>query len=492
MSRVSSPDDIEICEEVGRGGFGVVYRGIIKYSGKVVAVKELDLEHDLADIYEINQEIQILSECKLPQITQYLGCVINGLKLWLVMEFADGGLLYELLQEGPISDENLVASIAREILLALDYLHRQGKIHRDLKSQNILFTREGHVKLTDFGVSTQLFSSLSRRNTTVGTPYWMSPEVIVNSSGGHNHEADIWSLGCCIYEVCTGKPPLQERLSPMQALRTISGYKTESDFWSAVGVNLIGSFLPSLHDFLRRCMIIDPASRPSAGSLLTHNFVREVNIPEAKNSLAALLSRTLGPISQAHPKSTHPTPPVAPQDGHKSIHFDFSTIKVENVNFDVFTPPSLRQSLNQFDSPMQPYTPRGYSTQRLQLMRNEFEKVVDRSLHKLDQRTRLLLKQYNELSKLNESMLQLFEPVQSIDNGQSKLLIGQYLKNVIKDLSKKSAEPTKSQLSRSFLPSNLLSAQDIKGNRANWSNTPMDDVERSLLTSWIESMSVKD
>lgn len=489
MSRVSSPDDIQICEEVGRGGFGIVYRGVIKNSGKIVAVKELDLEHDLADIYEINQEIQILSECQLPHITSYLGCIVNGLKLWLVMEFADGGLLYELLQEeGPVLDENIVANIAREILLALEYLHKQGKIHRDLKSQNILFTREGHVKLTDFGVSTQLFSSLSRRNTTVGTPYWMSPEIILNSTGGHNQEADIWSLGCCVYEICTGKPPLQERLSPMQALRTISCYKTESDFWDAVDAELLESFLPSLHDFLRRCMIVDPVSRPSASSLLMHNFINEANVSDARNGLAFKLTRAHGPVTKFNDQKAA----VKALEGLKSIHFDFSTIKVDNANIAVFTPPSLRQSLNQYESPMQPYTPRGYSTQRLQLMRNEFEKIVERSLNKMNQRTRLLLNQYNELSKLNEQMLRLFEPVQSTDNGLSKLLIGQYFKNVIKELGKKSAEPTKSQLSRSFIPSNLLSAQDVKGNRAKWSNTPMDDIERSLLSSWIENMGIKD
>lgn len=488
MSRISSPDDIQLCEEVGRGGFGVVYRGIIRNTGQIVAVKELDLEHDLADIYEINQEIKILSECQLAQITAYLGCVVNGLKLWLVMEFADGGLLYELLQDGPILDENLVANIAREVLLALDYLHRQGKIHRDLKSQNILFTRKGDVKLTDFGVSTQLFSSLSRRNTTVGTPYWMSPEVIVDSSGGHNHEADIWSLGCCVYEICTGKPPLQERLSPMQALRTISCYKTESDFWQAVDVDMLGSFLPSLHDFLRRCMIVDPANRPSAASLLTHCLIKESNNFEARNSLATRLARTYGPIAVADTETFYQQAPATSSGGNKSIHFDFSTIKVEKNNNPVFTPPSLRQSLDQYDSPMQPYTPRGYSTQRLQLMKNEFDRVIDKSLHKLNQRTRLLPKQYNELLNLNEQMQQLFEPVQSIDNGLSKLLIGQHLKNIIKELSKKTVDSTKSQLSRSFLPSNLLNVQDARGSRAKWSNTPMDDVERSLLTSWIENI----
>lgn len=100
--------------------------------------------------------------------------------------------------------KKIVSFILYEILLALNYLHNQGKIHRDLKSQNILISKTGDIKLTDFGVSTQLSSNFSKRNTTVGTPYWMAPEVIVNNNGGHSYKADIWSLGCCCYEMFTG------------------------------------------------------------------------------------------------------------------------------------------------------------------------------------------------------------------------------------------------------------------------------------------------
>ena len=181
--RVNASDDLDVFEEVGRGGFGVVYRGIIKSTQQEVAIKQIDLEKDSTDLLEINKEIQIISECRCKQITSYVGSFVKNYKLWVIMEFIDGGSIFELLKPGPITDENVISYIMEEILNALNYLHNQGKIHRDLKSQNILVSKHGDIKLTDFGVSTQLSSNFSKRNTTVGTPYWMAPEVIVNKIG---------------------------------------------------------------------------------------------------------------------------------------------------------------------------------------------------------------------------------------------------------------------------------------------------------------------
>lgn len=469
----------------------MVYRALVVESGKEVAVKEIDLDHELADIYEVSREIQILSECRLPNITAYLGCVVNGSKLWVVMEFVDGGLLYDLLHEGPITDERLIADIAKQILLALNYLHNQGKIHRDLKSQNILLTLDGRVKLTDFGVSTQLFSSYSRRNTTVGTPYWMAPEIIVNSSGGHNLQADIWSLGCCVFEMCTGKPPLQDRYSPMQALRIISGFEKDSDFWNAVDSESLAVFLPSLRDFLNQCMVVDPAKRHTAEFLLNHEFMRSEEGSDVHSLLQKFIAARTGQHIKTDLSKFHKTRPLA--DDHrntKTIQFDFSTIKEDNRDLSVLTPPSLRQPLDRLDSPSYPYTPKGYSAQKLQLMKSEYQKILDKSLFKLDQRTKLLPYQHSQLASLNDQMLNLFVPVQSLDNAQTKLLVGQHIKNILKELSKKQAEPNGSHLSRSFLPSSLAAnSNDKKDSRSLSGNLPMDEVERSLLSSWIESSS---
>lgn len=492
MSRVTSTDEIQICEEVGRGGFGVVYRGVLLKSGQDVAIKEIDLESEVTDIYEVNQEIQILSECLLPYITSYLGCLVKELKLWVVMEFVDGGLLYDLLQDGPINDYNVVGNIAREILLALDYLHCRGKIHRDLKSQNVLLTRDGHAKLTDFGVSTQLFSTFSRRNTTVGTPYWMSPEVIVDISGGHNHEADIWSLGCCVFELCTGKPPLQEQYSPMQALRTISGYKTESDFWNAISLELVNMLSPNSLDFLQQCMVIDPTKRPSAATLLKHRFISQVNIKSAESALRNLVALKTPPPSDKYHTTNEPYLKHSPEKKErtkdiKTIQFDFSTIKINNSAIEVFTPPNLRQVLDQSESPFQPYTPRGYSNRRIQSMKTEYQILLDKCLYKMNERTKLLAQQHEELVRLNKQMLDLFVSVPSSENVHSKLLIGQYLKLIFKELGKKSFDVSRNQLSRSFLPSYVLNNMDIKST-SKPGTTPMDDVEQSLLSSWIDNM----
>lgn len=483
MRKLTSPDQIKLCGQVGRGGFGVVYRGIIVESDMVVAVKEIDLDQELADLYEVTREIEILSECHLAQITAYLGCIVNGPRLWVVMEYIDGGLLYELLQQGNIADENLVAYIAREILLALKYLHDEGKIHRDLKSHNVLLTLDGRVKLTDFGVSTQLFSSFSRRNTIVGTPYWMAPEIIVNSSGGHNHHADVWSLGCCIYEMSTGKPLLQDRFSPMQALRAISSYETDSDFWSYVDEELLSGFSPPLYDILQRCMVIDPNKRPSAAALLNFEFIQNVDVDAGVRSLKAMVARRNqsqeNPFIEPLPQST----------GHRdtlSIHFEFSTIKAENREFSPLTPPSLRLVLDQSRAPA--HTTKGYTWQKIQLMKSGFEKIAAKSLLKMNQRMKLLASQYNQLTALNTDMLLAFMLVEFADKTQSKILLCQHLKNILKEMSRLPPDQTKSHLSRALMPSSFTTnIQEARPNRSKI-ETPMDEVERSLFASWIETM----
>lgn len=489
MARFSNPNQIRICEEVGRGAFGVVYRAVALESGHDVAVKQIDLDHELADILEVSKEIQILSECQLPQITKYFGCVVNGPKLWVIMEFIDGGLLYELLQDGKITDENLVVYITREMLLALSYLHGQGKIHRDFKSQNVLLTLDGLVKLTDFGVSTQLFSSFSRRNTVVGTPYWMAPEVIANSSGGHTFQADVWSLGCCIFEICTGKPPLQDRFSPMQALRTISAFEKDMDLWDLVDEELLFGFLPSLRHFLCQCLIVDPTKRPSTSDLLNSTLFKNIDLEAAKLSLSRRVTNNAGYYKT---KSQHISyeQPDANFDGSKEsdgVVFDFSTIKVSEKNLRVFTPPNLRHTLSHFESPMQPYTPRDLNNQRLQSMKQEFQKASEKSLSKLKQRTIILTTQFHQLAALNESMLQAFIPVQTTDVSHPKLLFGQHFKNILRELNKQPTSSTRANLLRSFIPSNLATTIiDVKPGRI-VSETPMDEVERSLLSSWVES-----
>lgn len=170
-------------ELIGRGSFGDVYKGFDKELKKEVAIKVIDLEEAEDDIEDIQKEISVLSQCRCPYITDYYGSYLHQTKLWIVMEYMAGGSVADLLQAGPPLDEMSIACILRDLLHAVDYLHSEGKIHRDIKAANILLTESGDVKVADFGVSAQLTKTMSRRKTFVGTPFWMAPEVIQNSEG---------------------------------------------------------------------------------------------------------------------------------------------------------------------------------------------------------------------------------------------------------------------------------------------------------------------
>uniref|UniRef100_L7JMJ3 Serine/threonine-protein kinase 24 n=1 Tax=Pyricularia oryzae (strain P131) TaxID=1143193 RepID=L7JMJ3_PYRO1 len=213
-----------------------------KRTGHAVAIKIIDIESAEDEVEDIIQEIAILSELQSPYVTKYYGSYAKGAELWIVMEFCSGGSCADLMKPGLIGEE-YIAIVVRELLLGLDYLHADKKLHRDVKAANVLLAANGQVKLADFGVSGQLSATMTKKNTFVGTPFWMAPEVIKQS--GYDHKADIWSLGITALELANGEPPYAD-IHPMKAFK----------------------------DFIELCLQRDPKDRPSARELLRHPFVR--------------------------------------------------------------------------------------------------------------------------------------------------------------------------------------------------------------------------
>lgn len=270
--------DYKLLEEVGHGASATVYRAIYLPFNDVVAVKCLDLDRCNSNLDDVRREAQTMSLIDHPNVVRAFCSFVVERNLWVVMPFmAEGSCLHLMKIAYPDGfEEAAIGSILKETLKALEYLHRQGHIHRDVKAGNILLDSNGVVKVADFGVSACMFDAGDRqrsRNTFVGTPCWMAPEVLQPGSG-YNFKADIWSFGITALELAHGHAPFS-KYPPMKVLlMTIQNAPPGLDY------DRDKRFSKSFKEMVAMCLVKDQTKRPTAEKLLKHSFFKQAKPPE--------------------------------------------------------------------------------------------------------------------------------------------------------------------------------------------------------------------
>ncbi|XP_073454870.1 serine/threonine-protein kinase PAK 4 isoform X1 [Aquarana catesbeiana] len=253
--------------KIGEGSTGIVCIATIRSSGKLVAVKKMDLRKQQRRELLFN-EVVIMRDYQHENVVEMYNSYLVGDELWVVMEFLEGGALTDIVTHTRMNEEQ-IATVCVAVLKALSVLHAQGVIHRDIKSDSILLTHDGRVKLSDFGFCAQVNKEVTRRKSLVGTPYWMAPELI--SRLPYGPEVDIWSLGIMVIEMVDGEPPYFNE-PPLKAMKMIRDNLPPK-------LKNVQKVSPLIKGFLDRLLVRDPSQRATANELLKHPFLTKAGPP---------------------------------------------------------------------------------------------------------------------------------------------------------------------------------------------------------------------
>ncbi|KAI7818409.1 kinase-like domain-containing protein [Gamsiella multidivaricata] len=303
----NNPEDYDVRLPIGYGSSAVVYDAYYKPLNRRVAIKVIDLDmFERNQIDELRRETQVMALCKHPNVLRVNGAFVTESKLYIVTPYLSAGSCLDIMKTAYPDgfDEISIATILKQALQGLDYLHKNGHIHRqvgDVKAGNLLMDDDGSVLLADFGVSSSLMENGDRRGmrkTFVGTPCWMAPEVM--EQAGYDYKADIWSFGITAIELATGHAPFA-KYPPIKVLMlTLSNDPPTLDRESTKH-----RYSKLLKEMIDSCLQKDPTRRPSAEKLLNHSFFKQA---KKKSYLVTSLLANLPPLEQRPPKSKF-TPP---------------------------------------------------------------------------------------------------------------------------------------------------------------------------------------